>query len=117
MTTESPKTTALTPEEWKQLVLLNTAQLSNYLQSIPGNVEGGSPGITAEHLSNIDAHTARGRGFMQAWGRSRLPGAPQAPQPQAEAPEAAKPNGEAKKGGWPKGRPRTRQAKAPTVAQ
>lgn len=111
----SGKVAQLTPEEWKQLVLLNAAQLQNYLQSIPGNTEGGASGLNDGNLALIDAHIARGRSFMRAWSLARLtvPQQATAPQPQAQdgapAPEQANGAEPAPKrtGGWPKGKKRT----------
>lgn len=101
------KVAKLTPEEWKQLVLLNTAQLQNYLQSIPGNTETGVAGFTDQHMAIIDGHFARGRAFMRAWSLSTVEVAPAAQPPapahQANGAEPPKPH----KGGWPKGKKRT----------
>lgn len=107
----------LNPEEWKQLVLLNAAQLQNYLQTIPGSTEGGASGLTDQHMALIDGHIARGQLFMRAWAVSRLTAAPQVDAPAKAANGATNGAHEpTRKGGWPKGKPRTRQAKAPAPA-
>lgn len=101
------KVAKLNPEEWKQLVVLNAVQLQNYLQSIPGTLEGGASGLTGQHQAAIDEHVARGRTFMRAWSLATLD-MPTQPK-QAAQPKVPQTNGAAapKKGGWPKGRKRT----------
>lgn len=101
----APKTAQLTPEEWKQLCILNAAQLQNFLQSIPGNTETGASGLTDEAMSIVDMHMARGRTFLGAWARAKF-----------EMPKVAQPaaqhhgNGaEKRKGGWPLGKKRARR--------
>lgn len=69
--TDQPKSTQLSPEEWKQLCLLNGQQLLNFLSGIPPQIESGAPGLTVEHMAQIDAHVARARNFLGAWLRSR----------------------------------------------
>jgi hypothetical protein len=94
----------LRPEEWKQNVLLNLAQLQNYIASIPGTLENGAAGISLDNLTIADEQMDRTRTFMRAWQRSRFE-VPQA----GEKPAAAAGNGTEpakRKGGWQKGRPR-----------
>lgn len=106
MTEQTGKVAKLTPEEWKQLVLLNTAQLQNHLQAIPGNTETGAAGLTEHHLALIDTHIGRGRAFMRAWSLATLEIAPvvQPHQAPVQHTNGAEPKG---KGGWPKGKRRT----------
>lgn len=122
------QTLILSPDEWKQLCLLNAGQLQSYLNGIPALTENGSSGLTAEHLTLIDGHLNRGGLLLQGWLRSRAagsvaapvkPAAETAPDAPAEATKPTEPNGAAKprKGGWPKGRKRTRQAKPEAVPQ
>jgi hypothetical protein len=124
MTEQTGKTAQLTPEEWKQLCVLNVAQLQQFLQNIPSNTEGGTSGFTDEHMALIDGHLQRGRSFLRAWSLARV--AVQGAQPQPAAPaqasEQPQPNGAApaRRGGWPKGRKRVRKVRAvptPQVAQ
>lgn len=104
------KVAQLTPEEWKQLVLLNMAQLQSYLQTVPGNTETGTSGLTDQHLALIDQHLARGRAFVRAWALARVEMAPvNVAQPEARPNGAQEPK---RKGGWPKGKSRARP-KAP----
>lgn len=114
------KVAQLTPEEWKQLVLLNAAQLQNYLQGIPGNTETGVSGLSDKHMSLIAGHVDRFQTFLIAWSKARImvspPVSAEASAPEADAPAHA--NGAepaAKKGGWPKGKKRS--PKQPEAAQ
>lgn len=104
MTSEVPqKTTQLTPEEWKQLCILNVTQLHSFIQGIPSHTEGGVAGINDHHLALIEGHLQRGAAFLRAWQKSKtiIPVAEEA-APQETADEAPK-----RKGGWPKGKKRT----------
>lgn len=74
--TEQPKTVGLSPDEWKQLCVLNCAQLQQYLNGIAPQTEGGASGLTAEHLGLIEQHTARGHAFLNAWAASKAIPAP-----------------------------------------
>lgn len=122
MTEPTPaKTIQLKGEQWKQLALLHVAQLSQYMQNIPGSVETGAAGLTDQHLAMIDQHLQEGAMILGAWRRSRGPvvAQPQPPaQTEARAPHpgngATEPKG---KGGWPRGKKRTRQATQPAVVQ
>lgn len=117
MTEATPKTTTLTGEEFKTLAITNVVQLQNWLQSIPGHVESGSSGLSAEHLALIDNHLNRCRMFLRSWSLTKVAVAPvQVEQPAGDT----KPNGaEASKGkgGWPKGKKRTRTPATPPVGQ
>lgn len=124
MTDTPAKTIQLKGEQWKQLALLHVAQLSQYLQNIPGSVETGAAGLTDQHLAMIDQHLQEGAMILGAWRRSRGPAVQAQPQPaapvQAEAPAAPQGNGVIApkgKGGWPRGKKRTRQAAQPAVVQ
>lgn len=114
------KTIQLKGEQWKQLALLHVAQLSQYLQNIPGNIETGAAGLTDQHMAMIDQHLQEGAMILGAWRRSRGPVIPQ-PQVQVEAQAPATPTNGAtepkRKGGWQKGRKRSRQAAEPAVVQ
>lgn len=93
--TEQAKTVGLSPDEWKQLCVLNCAQLQNYLNGIAPQTEGGASGLNAEHLALIDQHVARGRAFLNAWAASKpVPAPPKAAVVEigngAAAPEKAK---------------------------
>lgn len=106
--TEQPQRTQLSPEEWKQLCLLNLAQLQTHLQNLPPVLEGGSSAMTAQQMQAIEDHLNRGRQFLNAWARAKLiqPVVQPEIKPQ-EAVQAA--NGAAppkKRGGWPKGKKR-----------
>lgn len=90
--TEQPKTVGLSPDEWKQLCVLNCAQLQNYLTGIAPQTEGGASGLTPEHLALIEQHVARGKAFLVAWGASRPV---IAPQPQEAKPAQPAANGAA----------------------
>lgn len=107
------KVAQLTPEEWKQLCILNMVQLHNYLQSIPGNTETGASGLTDQVRNIIDAHLARGHTFLRAWQLSRF----EMPQVRVAQPAAPASNGAVKKGGWPKGKKRTRKPATPATAE
>lgn len=103
------KTTSLTPEEWKQLCLLNVTQLHNFLQGVPAQTEGGVAGISDQHLALIEGHLQRGSAFLRAWQKSRPV------IPVAKADDQSKPveaNGVKRKGGWPKGKKRTPRGEA-----
>jgi len=105
--TDTPKTMQLSPAHWRQLCLLNVAQLHDYVSSIPAHTEGGTSALTAAEMIVIDAHLAEQRAFLAAWSKSRMP-AFVAPTPPAEA-KAVQANGAEpvkRKGGWPKGRKR-----------
>lgn len=118
MTEASPKVTQLTPEEWKSIVLVNFTQLTNWLQAIPGNTETGASGLTEERIQSIEAHLTRTATLLHGWSKAKLT-ITEAPKAQAAAP-AEQANGAAppkRRGGWPAGKPRTRQAKAPAVTQ
>lgn len=65
------KTTQLTPEEWKQLCLLNIVQLKGFLDQIA------IP--TDEQMKLIDEHMARWRMFMNAWVLAKPEEKPQEP--------------------------------------
>jgi hypothetical protein len=103
--TASPakKTTQLTPEEWKQLALLNVQQLGSFLQNIPGNTESGSAGLTEQHLQLIGGHLDRFGSFLRAWSLARVDVPPAV---EVAEDDAAPETMTAKKGGWPKGKPR-----------
>lgn len=66
----APKTTQLSPEEWKGLCVLNAVQFHAFLQSIPGQNDDGSVGLTDRHLELAVQHMDRWRSFLQAWARS-----------------------------------------------
>ena len=68
-----PKTMQLAPADWKQLCLLNAAQLHNYIEMIPPHNEGGASALTDEAVREIDAHLERGRALLRAWRVSRIP--------------------------------------------
>lgn len=110
---DAPKTMQLAPADWRQLYLLNVAQLHDYVSSIPAHVEGGTSALTDEAMAFIDAHLDRGRAFLVAWRKSRVPGlAAQQPaqtQQTANGQHAPKPK---KKGGWPLGKPRKAKPQA-----
>lgn len=82
----------LSPEEWKQLALLNCAQLQTFLTNIPPHIESGASGLTAQHMVLVQEHTARGRVFLTAWANSKQRIAPQPVQVVANgaAPEKRK---------------------------
>lgn len=88
--TEQPQRTQLSPEEWKQLCLLNLAQLQTHLQNLPAVLEGGTSAMTAEQVSSIETHLNRGRTFLNAWARAKMvqPVSQEQPAPQ-EAVQAA----------------------------
>ena len=69
--TDQPKTAQLSPEEWKQLCVLNINQLQTHLQNMPAVLEGGSSAMTAERIAEIETHLNRGRTFLNAWARSK----------------------------------------------
>lgn len=111
--TEQPQRTQLSPEEWKQLCVLNVAQLHTHLQNLPPVLEGGTSGMTAEQMTAIEAHLARGSQFLNAWARAKpLQTAQQssalAPQEPAQEANGAEPV--RRKGGWPKGKKRVSKA-------
>lgn len=109
MTALPKKTTQLTPEEWKQLVLLNVSQLGTFLQNIPGNTESGSAGFTEQHMQLIGGHLDRMGSFMRAWLVSRVdvpPSEVEMPEDDLVTAESGSGGGEVRKGGWPKGKPR-----------
>lgn len=114
MVTEQ-KSTQLSPEEWKQLCVLNCQQLLNFLNACPamGKMEGSEDivsGMTSARIAEIDAHVARSRQFLMAWARSKPVGIPE-PVKQEAAPEA---NGAAPP---VKKRGRPRKAEAQQAAQ
>lgn len=117
MTEQTAKTIQLKGEQWKQLAILNVAQLQNFLQSIPGNIESGASGLTDGQIALVEDHIAEMATILRAWRVSKGP----VVQPQQPAETVVQTNGAAEpakaKGGWPKGKPRTRQAKAPAVNQ
>mgnify|MGYP000863056245 FL=1 len=110
MNTASPKKTAqLTPEEWKQLVLLNVSQLGTFLQNIPGNTESGSAGLTQQHLQLIGGHLDRFGSFLRAWSVSRVevpPAEVEVPEEAVTAEGGAGAEAPKRKGGWTAGKPR-----------
>lgn len=107
-----PAFTTLSPDEWKQLCLLNVGQLQNYLLGIPALTESGASGMTDEHLAQIEAHVTRGQSFLIAWRKSSV-GAARIEPPAAHAEgNGAEPTIK-RRGGWPKGKKRTRQVPAP----
>lgn len=69
--TEQPQRTQLSPEEWKQLCLLNLAQLQTHIQGMPPVLEGGLSAMTAEQMAAIDTHLTRGKSFLNAWARAK----------------------------------------------
>lgn len=105
---------SLSPDEAKTLCLLNVAQLQDYLSRIPAMVEGGSSGLTKEHVSFIETHIKRGNVFLAAWVQAKMPGTEQKAEPKPEVTNGAVPK---KRGGWPKGKPRKRMNPNPVVAQ
>lgn len=121
--TPTPKSIQLKGEQWKQLALLHVAQLSQYLQAIPGSIpETGLAGLTDSHLGMIDQHIQEAAMILGAWRRSRGPVIQQQSQAPAQdeaqgQPTATNGNGAPPKpkGGWPKGRKRTRQAPQPAA--
>lgn len=106
------QTTTLAPNEWKQLALLNAAEFQNYLLSIPAMADGGSSGLTDEHMTMIEGHLARGQSFLNAWRRSRAVHVQAVVQPMVRHTNGAEVL--KRKGGWPKGKKRTRQNPAVT---
>lgn len=106
----------LRPEDWKHLVLLNLAQLQNYIGARPAMLEGGSSGVTPEDRTLFDYEVERLRMLMRGWERSRFDVPLVGDAPAAE-PVAAAQNGAhetKRKGGWPKGKKRQKpQAEAP----
>lgn len=111
MTASPKKTTQLTPDEWKQLALLNVSQLGTYLQNIPGNTETGSAGLTPQHLQLIGGHLDRFGSFLRAWSVARVdvpPSEVDVPDDSVSAEGGAGADVPAppRKGGWPKGRSR-----------
>lgn len=121
-----PTTTALSPDEWKTLCMVNVTQLHSFLQNIPPMMETGVAGLTDEHLALIDGHLNRQRAFLNAWRRARAAGTVAEPVPQQEQPTPTRhppvmleqqasgepaQNGhdtapKKKRGGWPKGKKR-----------
>lgn len=99
------KTVQLSPEEWKQLCLLNVGQLQTYLQALT------TP--APEHMAAIEAHMARWRDHMAAWCLARPLSTQPAAQTIAVEPEIKPETNGAiapkRKGGWPKGKPRPRK--------
>lgn len=111
--TEQPQRTQLSPEEWKQLCLLNVAQLQTHLQNLPPVLEGGTSAMTAQQIDAIEAHLTRGRSFLNAWARSKpLQTAPQqaAPDVKEVAQQANGAEPPKRRGGWQKGRARKPKA-------
>lgn len=105
-----PKTMQLAPADWKQLCLLNAAQLHGYIEMIPPHTEDGSSALTDDALREIGAHLERGLALLRAWRVARVPAMVAEVNPQANGAALAKPKG---KGGWPLGRKRTpREPKA-----
>lgn len=104
------KSTQLSPEEWKQLCVLNCQQLVNFLSSVPamGLIEDVPvSGMTADRLVEIENHLVRGKQFLMAWARSRPVGVEQ--QKEAKV-ETAQTNGsQPKRRGRP---PKVRQNEA-----
>lgn len=68
---EQPKTAQLSPEEWKQLCLVNLTQLHGGITNMAPQLEGGNPGMNSEVIASIEAHLARFTSFLGAWARSR----------------------------------------------
>lgn len=101
-----PKTMQLAPADWKQLCLLNAAQLHGYIEMIPPHNEGGASALTDDALREIDAHLERGRALLRAWRVARMPAVVAEVKVQTNGADPVKPKG---KGGWPKGRKRTPQ--------
>lgn len=104
---DAPRTMQLAPADWRQLCLLNVAQLHDYVSSIPAHNEAGTSALTDEAIAVIDIHLERQRAFLTAWRKSRVPGLaavqPAPAQQTANGQHEPKPK---KKGGWPKGRKR-----------
>lgn len=117
MTDAPKKTIALAPAHWRQLALLNVAQLHNFIDGIPAQTESGISALTDEQIAVIDAHLDEHRSFLRAWRLSRMP--QMAAQQPAPAPQQAngkhEPEPVRRKGGWPKGKPR--KPKQPAVQQ
>lgn len=114
--TEQPQRTQLSPDEWKQLCLLNVNQLLTHLQNLPAVLEGGTSAMTVEQMSAIETHLARGKTFLTAWARSKpvqaqevVPTTRDAIPASAIRLEGESANGAApvkRRGGWPAGKPR-----------
>lgn len=91
MMSEQPKSTQLSPEEWKQLCVLNAKQLFDYINNLPSMARETeeSPvisGMTPQHIAAIEAHITRGSQFLNAWARSKpVQEAANPAQPQATA--------------------------------
>lgn len=86
--TEQPKSTQLSPEEWKQLCVLNAKQLFDYINNLPSMARETeeSPvvsGMTPQHIAAIEAHIMRGSQFLNAWARSKPVQEAANPAPQA----------------------------------
>lgn len=84
---EQPKSTQLSPEEWKQLCVLNAKQLFDYINNLPSMARETeeSPvvsGMTPQHIAAIEAHIARGSQFLNAWARSKPVQEAASPAPQ-----------------------------------
>lgn len=104
----APKpTTALTGDEFKVLALTNVSQLQNWLNAIPGCLESGAAGLTADHLDLIDKHLNRCRMFLRSWSLTKVDvqpaAAPVQVQTESQGNGAAPPK---RTGGWPRGKPR-----------
>ena len=107
----TPKVMVLAPADWRQLCLLNVAQLHQIIESIPANDEHGASGLTDEMLAVLDQHVAKGAALLIGWRKSRVPGLAHQQAPRAEqTASAAKTNGHDKpkprRGGWPLGKKR-----------
>lgn len=82
------KSTQLSPEEWKQLCLLNVDQLLNFLRAIPAQGQVSETdttiiaGLVPERINQIEEHLGRLGQFLRAWSRSRPVGF--VPQPEAK---------------------------------
>lgn len=103
--TDAPKTMQLAPADWRQLCILNVEQLHGFVSGIPAQTEKGDAALTDEHMALIEAHIGKGRAFLTAWRKSRVP---MVAAPEASRVEQKATNGAAapKRGGWPKGKPR-----------
>lgn len=100
-----PKTMQLAPADWKQLCLLNVAQLHGYIDSIPPHNEGGTSALTDETVAMIDAHLERGRSLLRAWRVARVPQMMASEQSHPAAVNGTEPP--KRRGGWTKGKKRT----------
>lgn len=98
--TDKPATTSLGVSEWRGLVLINLAQAQEFVQ--------GNALLSKEHLPLLIEHMERVIKFARSWHLSQPATGQTAVAPAEQQPEKAEPK--KKRGGWPKGKPRTRQA-------